>query len=95
MIKQRRVVALAFQHASIDNLKEYRRVEAVRAKCFSQFRRSLDADFDAVSDSYEPLIVTRRGRASFVVIPISMYDNWQDTLKSSHGPSDSSSENAD
>ncbi|MCS6759289.1 MAG: type II toxin-antitoxin system Phd/YefM family antitoxin [Candidatus Devosia euplotis] len=52
----------------------------MRAKSISDFRKNIAADIEAVTESHEPLIITRTGdKKAVVLIPLEQAGDWDET----------------
>jgi antitoxin YefM len=47
---------------------------------FTEFRANLAKHFDKVEDDHDELIVTRKGREPVVVMSLSDFESWKETL---------------
>ena len=53
----------------------------MRAKSISDFRKNIAADIDAVVTDLEPLIITRTGgKSAVVVMSLEEFESWKETL---------------
>lgn len=52
----------------------------METQTYSALRQNLSHSLDAVCNNHEPLLITRRGGASVVMMSLEDFNGWQETL---------------